>query len=121
MSKISNDLTWVSLLTFVTLFIIFVPQLNITPVRVVFGLPFVLFLPGYALISALFPGKEDLDGVERIALSFGLSIAVVPLIGLVLNYTPFGIRLVPIASAISIFIIALTITSNDSSMTSKGI
>jgi len=33
----------------------------------------------------LFPGKDDLDGIERIALSFGLSIAVVPLLGLALN------------------------------------
>jgi uncharacterized membrane protein len=33
----------------------------------------VLFLPGYALIAALFPRKDDLDGIERIALSFGLT------------------------------------------------
>ena len=56
----------------------------------------VLFIPGYVLISALFPKKNDLDATERVALSFGLSIAVVPLIGLGLNYTPFGIRLIPI-------------------------
>jgi uncharacterized membrane protein len=43
-----------------------------------------------------------------VALSFGLSIAVVPLIGLILNYTPFGIRLVPIAVALSVFTFALT-------------
>jgi len=30
------------------------------------------------------------DGIERVALSFGLSIAIVPLIGLVLNFTPWG-------------------------------
>jgi uncharacterized membrane protein len=48
----------------------------------------VLFFPGYTLISALFPRKDSLSGVERLALSFGLSIAVVPLIGLILNYMP---------------------------------
>ena len=48
-----------------------------------------LFLPGYALIATLFPRKDDLDGIERIALSFGLSIAITPLLGLALNYTPF--------------------------------
>ena len=29
--------------------------------------PLVLFLPGYSLIAALFPAKDDLDGIERIA------------------------------------------------------
>ena len=51
------------------------------PVRIPLGLLMVLFVPGYALIAALFPRKDDLDGIERLALSFGLSIAVVPLIG----------------------------------------
>jgi uncharacterized membrane protein len=72
------------------LVIVFIPN---SPVRVVLGLPFVLFFPGYALICLLFPRKGDLDGVERIALSLGLSIAIVPLIGLALNYTSWGIRL----------------------------
>ena len=35
--------------------------------------------------------------------SFGLSIAVVPLIGLGLNYTPWGIRLDPIVISLAIF------------------
>jgi uncharacterized membrane protein len=108
MPLIPKDLMAVLLLTFLTLLSVFAPQLNSTPLRVVFGLPFVLFLPGYALIAALFPRKGDLDGIERVALSFGLSIAVVPLIGLILNYTPFGIRLVPIAMALSIFTVVLT-------------
>ncbi len=67
----------------------------------------VLFVPGYALIAALFPNKSDLDGIERLALSFGLSIAVVPLIGLGLNYTPWGIRLTPVVISIAFFTIAM--------------
>ena len=39
---------------------------------------------------------ENLDTIERIALSLGMSIALVPIIGLLLNYTPWGIRLTPI-------------------------
>lgn len=74
-----------------------------SPLRVVLGLPFVLFLPGYTLIAALYPRRDDLDGVERVALSLGLSLAVVPLIGLVLNYTPWGIRLVPILTGLTTF------------------
>lgn len=67
----------------------------------------VLFLPGYTLIAALFPKKNDLDGIERLALSFGLSIAVVPLIGLGLNYTPWGIRLTPVVISLAFFILAM--------------
>ena len=75
------------------------------PLRIILGLPFVLFFPGYALMAALFPRREDLDSIERIALSLGLSIAVVPLIGLALNYSPWGIRLDPILAFITLFIL----------------
>lgn len=75
--------------------------------RVALGLPFVLFFPGYTLIAALFPKKDDLDGIERVALSFGLSIAVTPLIGLGLNYTPWGIRLTPILISLIVFILCM--------------
>jgi len=74
--------------------------------RIIFGLCLILFFPGYTLLSALFPREGDLSGIERVALSFGLSIAVVPLVGLILNYTPWGIRLYPILIAITIFILA---------------
>lgn len=75
------------------------------PTRIGFGLLFVIFFPGYALLSALFPKRNNLDGIERLALSLGVSIAVVPLIGLILNYTPFGIRLYPVLISVTLFII----------------
>ena len=80
--------------------------------RIILGLPFILFIPGYILIFALFPTKKTdkgIDIIERIALSFGLSIAIVPLIGLGLNYTPWGIRLEPVLLSIFIFIIGVGI------------
>jgi uncharacterized membrane protein len=72
----------------------------------------VLFVPGYVLVAALFPGalvegKPEIDWIERIALSFGLSIAVVPLLGLLLNFTPFGIRFVPIVATIALFTVGV--------------
>lgn len=73
--------------------------------RIVLGLLFVLFLPGYTLLSALFPKRGKLDTIERTALSFGLSIAVVPSIGLILNYTPWGISIYPILVSITLFIL----------------
>jgi len=72
-------------------------------VRYVLGSLFVLYLPGAMLIEALYPRSEDLDGLERLALSIGLSLAVVPLLGLFLNYTPWGIRLTPITISLASF------------------
>ncbi|WP_297092670.1 DUF1616 domain-containing protein [Thermococcus sp.] len=71
--------------------------------RKALGLAFVLFFPGYVFITALFPERKELDSLERLALSFGLSIAIVPLIGLALNYTPWGIRLIPILVSLTVF------------------
>lgn len=80
--------------------------------RIILGLPFILFIPGYVLIFALFPTRKTyrgIDIIERIALSLGLSIAIVPLIGLGLNYTPWGIRLESVLLSIFIFIISVGI------------
>ncbi len=80
-------------------------------VRQILGLVFVLFLPGYVATAALFPENDQIDGIERIALSFGLSIAIVPLIGLGLNFTPWGIRLDPILASVSAFIVGASLTA----------
>ncbi|WP_135605987.1 DUF1616 domain-containing protein [Methanococcoides sp. NM1] len=105
--NIPSDIRVVIALVILTCIFITIPTLSNTPIRTALGLPMVLFLPGYALIAALFPGKDDLDGIERLALSFGLSIAVVPLIGLALNYTPWGIRLFPILISLSAFTVIM--------------
>lgn len=141
------DLAAVVAVTLCTLLAVFVPWLNETPLRIVVGLPFVLFLPGYAFIAALFPeagespvdadapkdeadpdpseaetvdaddaaggpvGSDDrsgIDGIERVALAFGTSIAIVPLLGLGLNFTPWGIRLTPIMVTVAGFTLAAT-------------
>jgi len=90
---------------------IYLPFLNESFLRILFGIPLVLFIPGYALIAALFPSSKDIDGIERVALSFGLSIAIVPLVGLALNYTPFGIRLDPVVTCLSILTTGLCIVA----------
>lgn len=90
----------IALSILLALFIFLVPD---NPGRIVLGLPFILFFPGYVLIGTLFPEKASLDLIERVALSFGVSIAIVPLIGFGLNYTPLGIRLVPILGSIILF------------------
>jgi uncharacterized membrane protein len=82
---------------------IYVPVLNTLPLRIILTLPLVLFIPGYGIIAALYPKKRDIELLERIALSFGLSIAVIPVIGFGLNFTPWGIRLDPIVLSLSLF------------------
>ncbi len=108
----ATDLKLIIGFTLVTLVFIYVPVLNETIVRSALGLAMVLFVPGYSLIAALFPGKRDIDGIERAALSFGLSIAVSPLIGLGLNYTPWGIRLDPLVVCLTIFTLACVLVAN---------
>jgi uncharacterized membrane protein len=138
--------------TLLVLIILIFPGLDVA--RIILGLPFILFFPGYVLICALYPGRKrffdsdgnevdppaddegdtdeeggygnvkgseikgkGLDGLERIALSLGLSIAITPLIGLILNYTydwapdTLGIRLVPILVSQYAFILIVGIVA----------
>jgi len=88
----------------------FVPDVfPVNVIRWVLGSVFVLYLPGYTLIQFLFSEKKELDSLERFALSVGLSLAVVPLIGLILNYLPWGIRLEPITISLSLFVVSFAI------------
>ena len=104
--KTERDLVVVNLLS--ALLIAVIALFPDSPARIILGLPFILFFPGYALICALFPRKEDLDITERLALSMGLSIAVTSLMGLALNYTPFGIRLYPVMLSLFLFMLLIS-------------
>jgi uncharacterized membrane protein len=73
--------------------------------RIIAGSIFVLFIPGLAW-SFIFFGKDEIDIIERIALSFGLSIAILPLIIFYLNYL-LGIRITLINSTLTILLITL--------------
>lgn len=59
--------------------------------RLFFGGLFVLFVPGFSWSYVFFTSKE-IDWVERVALSFGLSIAMVPLTIFWLNWL-FGVQI----------------------------
>ncbi|MCK9592443.1 MAG: DUF1616 domain-containing protein [Methanoregula sp.] len=94
------------------IFAIYVPVLNETPFRIILALPVILFIPGYWIILALFPKESDIDLTERLVLSICVSIAVVPLIGLGLNFTPWGIRLDPIVITIAIFTLGIMLVAH---------
>lgn len=76
----------------------------LTYVRHILGAFFILFLPGYSLTKFLFSEKE-LDNIEHTALTIGLSLTLVAITGLVLNYTVWGIRTFPITLSLLIFIL----------------
>ncbi|WP_408957963.1 DUF1616 domain-containing protein [Natrinema sp. 74] len=76
-------------------------------IRAGIGVPLLFFAPGYVTVSALYPRKPsstaspsdgallirqscNVAGVERVALSFGLSFALLPLLGLAIAATPWG-------------------------------
>ncbi|WP_435154508.1 DUF1616 domain-containing protein [Haladaptatus sp. DFWS20] len=77
------------------------PEVRATPLAVVLGLPVALFAPGYAVVSFLFPEagpprptgwgepkrirREGISLTERISLSFGVSLCLLPLLGLSLS------------------------------------
>jgi len=68
-----------------------------------------LFLPGYSLSKILFNEKE-IDHIEKLAYSIGISIVTLPLIGFLLNYSHWEISFYPLTLSLSgITIIAATI------------
>ncbi|QLG48552.1 DUF1616 domain-containing protein [Natrinema halophilum] len=80
--------------------------------------PLALFLPGYALVSVLFPaGKRrardtvsaaasthprGIDGIERVGLAFVLSLAITPVVVLVLPFTDWGLTTRSITAGLGI-------------------
>jgi uncharacterized membrane protein len=99
--KTSHLLLVLDLLTLILILTVTLLPGNV--INIILGLPFVLFFPGYCLLSALLTRKDILKSLERIALSFGLSLAIVPLICLLLNYLPWGLSVNSILYSLSIF------------------
>lgn len=62
-----------------------------TALLTILALPFVLVLPGYTLLAAAFPRRSP-GVIDTILYSIGLSLAIVILGGLLLNFTPFGLE-----------------------------
>ncbi len=68
--------------------------------RYVLGILSTLFLPGYCFIRAVAIEKK-LEYLEQIVFSLGLSIVFVFFIGIMLNFSPWGITLMPIVLGLS--------------------
>ena len=83
-------------------------EIIMIPVMIL-GAVYVLVLPGLALSFALFHRRE-IDVIERAALSFALSIAVVPLVAFYLNLIGVPLnRLTVIAEVLGIIVLGAVI------------
>lgn len=98
--KILFDLILSGIWMIIAILTIFVPILNESFLRIIFVLPFILFIPGYIALAVIYPKKNSLEPVERFQLSILMSIIILSLTGFGLNYTSWGIRLVPIVMSI---------------------
>ncbi|MFC4549723.1 MULTISPECIES: DUF1616 domain-containing protein [Halorussus] len=130
-SRIPSDLVGVLSLVVLTNVVVFVPESPGRLLPLVVGLPFTLFAPGYAVVAALFPRRGDVRlsrptrrtdreppagrgrraeaaCVDRVALSVGLSFALVPLVVLASKYAGFEVALRPIVASLSGFTLLAT-------------
>ena len=88
MTALTTPRRFISLLVVLTaLCAILAAVSSVGAVDIVFGLPLALFLPGAALVWAIDPWGRQVKGPERIMWSFGSSIGIVILGGLLLNLT----------------------------------
>ena len=113
-SKYYIDLIAVVILTGLCILFVIVEPFNKTPLRIPFSLIILLFLPGYALIAAMFPKKGEIGGIERFTLSIGLSIAITVFDGFAISMTPYLFRPMPLIltlSAITLFLLLLTVVT----------
>ncbi|WP_332899997.1 DUF1616 domain-containing protein [Haladaptatus sp. CMSO5] len=100
--------------------------------RILVGLPLILVLPGYAMISALYPGRIPEEGthdrddpkkglrklpsnygmspVERIGLSIVASLALVPFVVFVLNFV-WALEVTPILLGVSALTLLLAVVA----------
>jgi uncharacterized membrane protein len=97
-----RDLTIVAFLTL--LCAVMAPLLPVDVLSLLFALPLALVLPGYALTAAIF-ARRQIDPTQVAVLSLGLSLCVLALGALPLNYVPGGIG--PVAWAVLLALVAL--------------
>ncbi|QFU83050.1 DUF1616 domain-containing protein [Natronorubrum aibiense] len=101
--------------------------------RILLTIPLILFFPGYALVSAMFPDKPNdeyqsfdeektglgnpllvtggLETVERLVLSAVFSIALASAITLFASVTPWGLALETILSGIALVTVVLSLVA----------
>lgn len=107
--RLGNGLILLNLLNAILIpMFIFVPS---SIFRIILVIPFLLFVPGYTLLAAIFVRKGEISVIEKVVFSIGLSLVIEVLIGLFLNYTSWGIRLEPVLYSICAFVFLISIVA----------
>jgi uncharacterized membrane protein len=120
----TGDLLVVALWSIATAVAVLGLEIEQSLLRALLVTPLVIFLPGYALVEALFPERaaaadtrqsetlhsdeptvseshlDSISRLERVVLAVVVSLGLVPLVAFVVNYTPYGLRLRPIMVAV---------------------
>lgn len=87
--------------------------------QVLVGFPVLFFVPGYVLLAALFPGEHPASTTSepwsiadgglalstRLALSFGLSVALLPVFAVLLAFSPFGFGTATLLGLLTVLVV----------------
>lgn len=95
-----EDLLGITFLSVLGVIFILIPPFNETFLKIPFSLSLFFFIPGYAFLAIIFPGKTEIRGIERFTLSVSFSIILTAFDGLLISILPWGYR--PTSIAISI-------------------
>jgi len=112
---IPTDLIAVLFAVVLTACTVFISPINTTFLRPITAVGFIIFVPGYVVVAAAFPAfhcqktasgdtRKQTDGIDlftRFVFSFGMSIAIATLSGIVLGTTEWGIRQQPVFVALA--------------------
>lgn len=107
---------WVIIvMSIVTSIIVFFVPNNVYPViyvRYFLGFAFTLFLPGFVLLKVFFPttfpiktNSIYLNILMQLFFSLALSLVLTPMIGIMLNYLPWGVGFVPVTLILLLLVV----------------
>jgi hypothetical protein len=95
-----DDLLAITLFSCLAAIFLLTPPFNETLLKIPIALPLYFFIPGYAIICALFPEKYVINEIERFTLSVGLSLILTVFDGFLISRLPWGYSPAPIVISI---------------------
>ena len=112
LSDMAPDLKLVSGFALTALVLAYIPYINNTVIAFVFNLAMIMFMPGYAFVLTIFPGKTEIDITGRALLSFALSVLATFLSALILNMASRTVNIGLLMVILTIPTIIFTLKAN---------